>query len=395
MVGHLPLLVHPDPRDVLVIGLGTGVTAGSIARHGIRRLDVVEIEPAVVEAAGQFFSEANGHVLLDPRTRTLIADGRNFLLTTPDRYDVLISEPSNPWISGLAALFSEEFFRLARTRLRPGGVMVQWIQLYNLRPDDLKMILKTFQGVFPETSLWSVSEDLLLLGRTESGPLDLERLKKRFAAGRVANSLGYPGDEAWPSVLGFFTLGETDTARLVAAAPTNTDDRLPLEFSAPRALYLETGRENQEVLRRARTLPLPALSSSGQGELNRADTHYWIGMGCLRRNAMDDALAQFRQALALDPHHRPSLLEASSLYLWLGRPDDALPLAYRALDQGPLRARTLYLVGRIHKALKSSGRARESFEQALALEPTDTKLRSDLRRELKRTVGARSGGTTD
>src|SRR6266478_4156285 len=253
LVGHLPLLTHPDPRDVLVIGLGTGVTAGAVARHGIRRLDVVEIEPAVVEAAGLFFGEANGHVLLDARTRTLVADGRNFLFTTPDRYDVIISEPSNPWISGLAALFSEEFFRLTRTRLRQGGVMVQWIQLYNLRPEDLKMILKTFQGVFPETTLWNVSEDLLLLGRTEPGPLDRGRLKTRVATGRVADDLGYPGNEAWPSVLGFFTLGETDTARLVADAATNTDDRLPLEFSAPRALYLETGRENQEVLRRART----------------------------------------------------------------------------------------------------------------------------------------------
>src|SRR5437870_3054513 len=395
MVGHLPLLVHPDPRDVLVIGLGTGVTAGAVARHGIRRLDVVEIEPAVVEAAGQFFGETNGHVLLDPRTRTLVADGRNFLTTTSDRYDVIISEPSNPWISGLAALFSEEFFGVARARLRPGGVMVQWIQLYNLRPDDLKMILKTFQGVFPETTLWNVSEDLLLLGRTEPGPLDLERLKTRFAAGRVADDLGYPGNEAWPSVLGFFTLGETDTARLVADAATNTDDRLPLEFSTPRALYLETGRENQEVLRRARTSSLPALSPGGQGELDRAGTHYWIGMGCLGRNAVDDALAHFRQALALAPRHRPSLLEASSFYLWLGRPDDALPLAYRALDQGPLRARTPYLVGRIYKALKSPDRARESFEQALALEPTDAKLRSDLLRELKRMVGARRAGTAD
>src|SRR3989454_12608331 len=96
LVGHLPLLTHPDPRDVLVIGLGTGVTAGAVARHGIRRLDVVEIEPAVVEATGRFFGEANGHVLLDPRMRTLVAVGRNFLLTTPERYDVLLFEPSNP-----------------------------------------------------------------------------------------------------------------------------------------------------------------------------------------------------------------------------------------------------------------------------------------------------------
>src|SRR6266446_784156 len=389
MVGHLPLLVHPDPRDVLVIGLGTGVTAGAVARHGIRRLDVVEIEPAVVEAAGRFFGEANGHVLLDPRTRTLVADGRNFLFTTPDRYDVIISEPSNPWISGLASLFSEEFFRLTRAHLSPGGVMVQWIQLYNLRPDDLRMILKTFQGVFPATTVWNISEDLLLVGRTEPGALDLGRVKARFAEGRVGEDLGYPGNGAWPSVLGFFALGETDTARFVEDAERNTDDRLTLEFSAPRALYLDTSRTNQEAIQKARTSLLPELAPGSRGELERADVRYWIGMGCLGRNAMEDALAHFQRALELEPDHKPALLETSRVHFRLGRPEEALAFAQRALDRGPLRARTLYLLGRIHAALKSPDRAKKSFEEALALVPEDQKLRADLLLELKRVEGGK------
>jgi len=388
MVGHLPLLVHPDPHDALVIGLGTGVTAGAVARHGVGRLDVVEIEPAVVEAASRFFGEVNGHVFLDPRTRTIVADGRNFLYTTSERYDVIISEPSNPWISGLASLFSEEFFRLARAGLRPGGVMVQWVQLYNLRPDDLKMILKTFRGVFPATTLWNIGDDLLLLGRTEPGPLDLGRLRTRFASGRVDEGFGFPGSAAWPGVLGLFALGETDTARLVEGATTNTDDRLPLEFSAPRALHLDTGRENREMLRRARTSLLPELAPGSPGELERADTHYWIAMGCLWRDAPDDALIHFGRALALERDHRPALLEASNVYLRLGRPDEALVFAQRALDRGPLRAKTLYLLGRIYEALKSPDRARESFVQALALGSGDAKLRADVLLALGRVGGA-------
>src|SRR3989442_1325349 len=389
LVGHLPLLTHPDPRDVLVIGLGTGVTAGAVARHGIRRLDVVEIEPAVVEAAGRFFGEADGHVLLDARTRTLVADGRNFLFTTPDHYDVIISEPSNPWISGLASLFSEEFFRLTRAHLSPGGVMVQWIQLYNLRPDDLRMILKTFQGVFPATTVWNISEDLLLVGRTAPGALDLGRVKARFAEGRVGEDLGYPGNGAWPSVLGFFALGETDTARFVEDAERNTDDRLTLEFSAPRALYLDTSRTNQEAIRKARTSPLPELAPGSRGELERADVRYWIGMGCLGRNAMEDALAHFQRALELEPDHKPALLETNLVHFLLGRPEEALAFAQRALDRGPLRARTLYLLGRIHAALKSPDRAKKSFEEALALVPEDQKLRADLLLELKRVEGGK------
>jgi spermidine synthase len=387
LVGHLPLLLHPDPHDVLVIGLGTGVTAGAAARHGIGRLDVVEIEPAVVEAAGRFFGEANGHVLLDPRTRTIIADGRNFLLTTSDRYDVIISEPSNPWISGVASLFSQEFFQLARERLRQGGTMVQWVQLYNLGADDLKMVLKTFQSVFPATTVWNVSEDLLLLGRTEPKPLDLARVKTRFATARVAQGLGYPGNGSWPSLLGFFTLGETDTVRFVERAGTNTDDRLPLEFSAPRALYLDTGRQNQEAMRRARTSPLPELAPGTRDELERAEASYWIGVACLGRNALEDALAHFQRALEVERDHKPALLESAGIYLKMGRPHDALAFAQRALDHGPLRAKTLYLVGRIYETLNLTDRAWQALEQALALEPGDARLRSDVLLALKRLGG--------
>ena len=148
MSGHMPMLLHQDPRSVLVIGMGSGITAGAVARHPVQRLDIVEIEPAVVEAS-RFFAHIHGDVLKDPRTRVVFADGRNYLLTTPQRYDVIISEPSNPWIGGLASLFSVEFFTIARQRLRPGGMMLQWIQGYNIVPEDLRMVINTFRSVFP------------------------------------------------------------------------------------------------------------------------------------------------------------------------------------------------------------------------------------------------------
>src|SRR5262245_6429557 len=138
LLGHLPMLIHPTPERVLVIGLGSGITAGAVARHPVAHLDIVEIEPAM-RAAARLFTGVNGNVLENPRARTVITDGRNHLLTEPDRYDVIISEPSNPWISGLASLFSVEFFHLARSRLRPDGLMTQWVQAYDLHPDDLRM----------------------------------------------------------------------------------------------------------------------------------------------------------------------------------------------------------------------------------------------------------------
>jgi len=180
MLGHLPLLVHQDPRAVLLIGLGSGITAGAVVRHPIERLDVVEIEPAVVEAS-RFFAWEHGDVLKDSKVHAVIADGRNFLLTTSNRYDVIISEPSNPWIGGLASLFSVEFFQLARQRLNPGGIMAQWVQGYNLLPDDLRMVVKTFRSVFPATTVWNATRgDFLLLGRAESTPLNLTLFETRF-----------------------------------------------------------------------------------------------------------------------------------------------------------------------------------------------------------------------
>jgi spermidine synthase len=123
VAGHLPLLLHGAPRRVLVIGLASGITVGAVARHPVERIDVVEIEPAMTRAA-QFFRRENRDVLADPRVTVVIADARSYLLTRADRYDVIISEPSNPWIGGVATLFTSEFYALAARRLAPGGLML-------------------------------------------------------------------------------------------------------------------------------------------------------------------------------------------------------------------------------------------------------------------------------
>jgi spermidine synthase len=266
MLGHLPLLLHREPRDVLVIGLGSGITAGAVARHPVARLDMVEIEPAVVEAS-RFFTRENGNVLRDSRARLIIADARNFLLTTPRRYDVITSEPSNPWIGGVASLFSREFFELARQRLRSGGLMVQWIHGYGLAPEDLGMIVATFRSVFPATSLWQVAQgDYLLVGRSEAEPVDLPSVKARWAAlPGFREDLQRIGIEDWAGVLGFFLLAEADVARLPVGSRLNTDDWLGLEFSAPRGVLLDTVAPNYRMLQQARLVrssgPRPSTRS--------------------------------------------------------------------------------------------------------------------------------------
>jgi spermidine synthase len=293
--GHLPLLLHRDPQAVLVIGLGSAITTGAIARHPVKRVDVVEIEPAVVEASG-FFAKEHGDVLKDPRVRTVIADGRNFLLTASDRYDVIASEPSNPWLSGVASLFSLEFFELARQRLRPGGIMIQWVQAYHLLPEDFRMIVKTFRTVFPATSLWEAAAgDFFLLGRVEPVPVDLNLLKARYEANpSVERDLAGIGIGGWPGLLAYFMLGEEDTVRYTEGAPLNTDDRLSLEFSAPRALYVETFQPNRRLIRSFRRAELPEVTADSRGELGRQEVRFWIGQSLFARGAKEDAARFFR-----------------------------------------------------------------------------------------------------
>lgn len=390
MLGHLGLLLHPDPKRALVIGLGSGTTAGAVAKYPIEHMDIAEIEPAVVEA-NRFFAESNGHVLKDPRVRTVIADARNFLLTTAGRYDVIISEPSNPWVGGVASLFTEEFFRLARERLRPGGIMVQWIHAYTLLPADLRMVVGTFQAVFPAASVWhSAAGDYLLLGRIEPTPLDLDLVKARFEASpAIRQDLAQIGVERWPGVLGFFVLDESDTARFAEGARLNTDDRLELEFSAPRALYLDTTNTNWRLLRSFKRAELPRLAGRNREEIDTAEAQYSIARVHLGRGDGAGALLHLSQALARDPRHLPSLLTASDISLKAGRSAEALALARRGLALDPRNPAILYIAGLASEKLNAPKEAMAFLERAIGLDPDN----ADVRQALWRIGGKLEGNT--
>lgn len=165
LLGHLPLLLRPASTNALVVGLGSGITAGAVAAHpSVQRVDVVEISPEVVEAS-RLFAAHNRQVLADPRVRVTVDDAKSFLLLSGTRYDVIISEPSNPWMAGVAGVFSLEFYDQCRSRLAPDGVMVQWVQLYEFSDAGLDMVLATFSRVFPYVSVWHTDGfDILLVG---------------------------------------------------------------------------------------------------------------------------------------------------------------------------------------------------------------------------------------
>lgn len=307
LIAHLPLLVHDNPRDVAIIGLGSGVTVGSALRHPIARADVIEISPEVVKAS-RFFEAENHHALDDPRTNLIVGDGRSHLLLTPKRYDVIISEPSNPWIAGVAALFTREFFEGARNRLAPGGVICQWANAYNISEADLRSIVATFLSVFPHGTVWLVGGDDVLMMASD-GPLDarLERMHEHWRRPGVAEDLALVSAMDPFSVLSLYIGGPDELKPYAEGAPLFTDDTMRLEFSAPREIH--SGEAGANVTR----LSALAAEGSGPAAVHEARAHAgaaeWRNRGLMmaKSDVHDRAYDDFKRALELDVTDKAAL----------------------------------------------------------------------------------------
>lgn len=250
MVGYLPMLMNPSAKRVLVIGMGSGMTAKAAAAFPVERLEVAEIEPAVIEGA-RFFAEKNGRIHDDPRVRFIHADGRNYLLAVRERYDVIVSEPSNPWIAGIGNLFTREYYQEALSKLSEGGVFGQWMQTYGMAPEDLRMVYRTFADVFPDVSLWAVNDsDMLLIGTARPQRLrraDLQAaLEARPVARRDLRELGFV--DAY-SLMAMYQMPKAALLTMAGEAPYNLDDFPRLEFLAPRNLGRDTTTLNARLTR--------------------------------------------------------------------------------------------------------------------------------------------------
>jgi spermidine synthase len=333
LLAHVPLLLHREARDVMVIGLGSGVTPGSALRHPIARLDVLEISPEVVEAS-RFFEHVNHRPLADRRTRLVVGDGRLHLQLTRQLYDVVISEPSNPWMAGMAALFTREFFEIARRRLRPGGVMCQWAHTYDMGEADLRSIVATFAATFPHVLLWQVGEgDLLLVGSDASLEPRLETAARGWTP-EVAADLASVGIER-PFGLLSLVAGGTEVARALAAgAAEQRDDRQALEFSAPRFIVGRAPEDPGALIRRtAERIGLPRVVREA---IDQADAGDWLvrARTLLGSEAFGLALDAAVRALAA----RPDDLEAVEVLQRAAGATGRISDAVRALEAAAGRA---------------------------------------------------------
>ncbi|HLY12379.1 MAG TPA: fused MFS/spermidine synthase [Planctomycetota bacterium] len=240
-VGDLALVHHPRPKRALCIGLGGGLTLAAMAKHPLERLDCVELSPAVIRGAAHF-KEAIGGVLQDPRVHVIVGDGRNALLFGRDAYDVIVSQPSNLWVSGMANLFTQDFFQEASRRLAPGGIFCQWVHAYWLSPENLQDVMRTFYSVYPHGSVWEVfpGHDYLLLGSLDPLQTDLAGLEDRLASTRALEDYVGTGSPRVPVLLGHLVTDAVQARATLGPGPIVTDDRCFLEYTAPRSMGQDT-----------------------------------------------------------------------------------------------------------------------------------------------------------
>jgi spermidine synthase len=261
MLGLLAALGHPSPKRSLVVGLGTGSSAGWLgALPSMERVDVVELEPLVVEVARA--SEAVNHdVLNNPRVQITIADARETLLTGRDRYDVIASEPSNPFRAGIASLFTVEFYRAARNRLTDDGVFAQWVQGYEIDARTLRTIYATLAEVFPQIDTWQTNHgDLVLIAATRSGAWNAAALRARIAEEPYKSAIA----NTWRAadihgVLAHYLANDAFARAMADAArgDVNTDDRNRVEFGLARSV----GRSVPNLVAEVRSLARAAKAS--------------------------------------------------------------------------------------------------------------------------------------
>jgi len=242
LLGHMSALMHPDPKSVLVVGFGAGVTAGSFVLHpGVKRIVICEIEPLIPRMVAPYFSKENYDVANDPRVQIVYDDARHYILTTGEKFDVITSDPIHPWVKGAASLYTKEYFELVKAHLNPGGVVTQWVPLYQSSEDVIKTEVATFFDVFPFGTIWSNQYasgggyDVVMLAKPEAlrvDPAALDARLKRPDHARLEADLAQVELAGVDGLMATYAGQARDLRPWLADAQINTDRNLRLEYLA-------------------------------------------------------------------------------------------------------------------------------------------------------------------
>ena len=241
MMGHLPALTSAAPHSVLVVGFGAGVTAGSFVPYpDVSSIVICELEPLIPPASEEFFGKENNHVLRDPRARVVADDARHYILITPEKFDVITTDPIHPWVKGTSTLYSREYYELVKSHLNQGGIAAQWLPIYESDEDTVKTELATFFSVFPNATVWSNyldgdGYDLVLLGSADPAPINVDTLQRRLdqpGYSGVSASLAEVGFHSAVELLGTYAGRAQDLAPMLVNAQINEDLNMRLQYMA-------------------------------------------------------------------------------------------------------------------------------------------------------------------
>jgi spermidine synthase len=372
LLGYLPILLHPNPQNAFVLGLGSGVTLGALAQYPLKEIDCAEIEPAVVEAA-RYFNNYNHNILKDPRLNLVIADGRNYLLATQKTYDIIVSEPSNPWIAGISSLFTREHYELCKRRLNPDGIMVQWAHTYSMSEQDFKMIINTFRSIFPHCQVWfSTKDDILLIGKDREIKIDYQIVSERMAKfPQIKADLENLCFNIPSSIFSGYLLGEEDVQKFTALSKLNTDDLPLLEFSAPKSLYSLSTDKNFRGILRYKTSILPSLINFELDEFQGSDFYCNLGICYFDRGLTKEALGNFLQAVKIESQNSQAHMYLGRIYLSQGLYLRALNEFNTTINLNPKETYAYYYRGKIYHRQELFYEAIKDFQKALEISPNE------------------------
>ena len=348
LLAHLPMLAKPGAQDVFVLGFGSGMTAGAVLAHPIERLDLAENCEPVIQAA-PLFGDWNRHVLNDPRTHLWLEDARTVLKLRSQQYDVIITEPSNPWAVGVGSVFSREFYDLAASRLKPGGVMAQWFHLYEMQDSLVELVMRTFSSVFPYVEVWDTGVgDIVILGSKQPWATGPKVFEKGFASERVRTDMEMI-DIHSPGALLARQLASQQTGFAIAGKGPIQGDLFPiLEYEAPQAFYLGVHssmldrydeRTYQQLLAPAEKREVLHSLPTADAQLIFTDFSTVNGQlfGCLSGSSSSaDVPCAFQTPLpSPQPGGAGTILERAEQAFSKGDVSEARQLVTRALKQNP------------------------------------------------------------
>jgi len=275
MLGHVPALLQEAPKSVLIVGCGAGVTAGTFTQYpSVERIVICEIEPLIPQYVTPWFggqnyhivdniAKENPHMVNGKKVEVIYDDGRHFMLTTKEKFDIITSDPIHPWVKGSAVLYTQEYFQLCKEHLNPGGMVTQWVPLYESTPATVQSELKTFFSVFPDGMLWSNDEsgdgyDAIVLGEADPAPINIDKMQARLDRADyrpVAESMADVGFHSALDLLKTYGASGYDMEKWLGPADLNRDRDLRLQYLAGFGADLYLEKEIYNSIKDTRTWP--------------------------------------------------------------------------------------------------------------------------------------------